>query len=44
LKKLASEVVTNGISEKAVEFIKQIQGHWETMDNEKLKGGVAKAF
>jgi hypothetical protein len=38
LKKLASEVVTNSLSEKAVEFIKQIPGQLEKMDNEKLKG------
>ncbi len=34
----------NGVSKKAVEFIKQIPGHSGRMGNTKLTGVVAKAF
>jgi hypothetical protein len=42
LKKLASKIIMNGVSEKTVEFVKQIPGHSGTMDNKKLKGIVVK--
>lgn|GEM_PF-2995600 len=44
MKKLAPEDIMNGVSKKAVEFIKQIPGHSGRMGNTKLTGVVAKAF
>ena len=41
LKKLASEIIMNGVSEKAVGLLKQTPIPSGKMDNKKLKGGVA---
>lgn len=41
LKKLASEIIMNGVSERAVELLNQTSIPSGKMDNKKLKGGVA---